>query len=493
VSRLRDKKREASLPHPIQYARSVSREAIIDLAVISAISVVGYWIRLDKLTGYSCEDDAAYVAACGLILRGYRPYTDFFLAHPPGFFFFVALLWKMLGLENPERMWFAGKMVSFLSFIATGATIYLLCRNLLKNREAGLFGVLIYQLSSQTLLFSTACAPQLPATLLIVASVYLLLDRKKKTKRRLFILGFLLGLALTTRLSALYLLPPFLLYLILEKRGKRWEWGGLVSIISGLLLPLSIILMAAPIGDLWSDLVLFHFLKGRATIGEKIGKFLSILTRREIPHLLGLISIPYVLKKREMRLNFLIGQGILLLSPYFMQATPGAHLLIESSPFFVILTAISISETTRQIFDKRRPIFAVCLSVLLLSTLFVGLPSTVTELSKVLHKPTLEGRIYRRLVKIVERETGEDDIVFSQIPLVPFLAGRDYPPLIDTSQSAKNAGIYTPETVADLILRYRVRLLIVWYRTGDDLSNFLLSQGFVKLDNLGGYIVYIKK
>ena len=243
---------------------------MIDLAVISAISVVGYWIRLDKLTGYSCEDDAAYVAACGLILRGYRPYIDFFLAHPPGFFFFVTLIWRALGLENPETMWFAGKMVSFLSFIGTGATIYLLCRNIFRNRWAGLLGVLIYQLSSQTLLFSTACPPQLPVTLLTATSVYLLLETPQKTKRRLFILGLLLGLAITTRLSALYLLPPFLLYLILERKKEAWKSGEKAVLLAGLLLPPSLMLTTAPIGDLWSDLVLFHFLKGRSTMGDKI-------------------------------------------------------------------------------------------------------------------------------------------------------------------------------------------------------------------------------
>ncbi len=492
MSRLRGKKGEMGTLNPPRQARFLNREVTTDILLIAAISMMGYWIRLDRLNGYSSEDDAAYVAACGLIMKGYVPHRDFFLAHPSGFFYFVTLLWRLLRLENPQTMWFVGKLVSFFSFVATGAVIYLICRKILNNRTAGLIGIAIYQLSSQTSLFSVACAPQLPATFLMIASVYILLDDPLKTWKKTLILGLSLGTALVTRLSTLYPLPLFLLYIILVERRRPTEWRKLATVLVLLVLPLLVMLATAPIGNLWFDLVAFHFLKGSSTIAEKIGKLLSILTSRELPHLLGLISTPYALSKRDTRLNFLIGQGILLLGPYFMQATPGAHLLIESAPFFTILTAVATAQTANSILERRRPLLAVCSSILLLTAMALSLPPAVTEVSRVLHETTLEGRVYRRLVDIVDRETSKDDVVFSQIPLVPFLAGRNYPPFIDTSQSAKSAGIYTPEVVAEIVLRYRVKLLIVWYRTGDDLSDFLLGEGFTKLENLGGYTIYIR-
>jgi hypothetical protein len=464
----------------------------VDLTIILVISAVGYLIRVDKLNGYSSEDDAAYVAACGLIMRGYLPHRDFFLAHPPGFFFFVALLWKLLGLENPQTMWYLGKIVSFLSFIGVSVAIYLLCRNVLKNRWTGLLGVIIYQLSSQSLLFSTACAPQIPATFLIIVLVYLVLDPSPKTRGKLFIIGLLLGLAVITRLSSLYLLPLFFQYLIFKEQLETVEWGKLAFVAVGLALPIAAMAAIIPTDSLWFNLVLFHFLKGGSTIPVKIERFMLTVTDRELPHLLGLISGPYVLSKRDRRVNFLLGQSVLLLGPYFMQATPGAHLLVESSPLFTILAAVTIYGTIKAILKKRRSLFTICLSILLLSTISVGLPRATTELSEILQKTPLEGKIYRKLVDIVERETDEDDIVFSQIPIVPFLAGRDYPPFMDTSQSAKDAGIYTPDVVADLVLNYNVKLLVVWYRTAEDLSGFLQTHGFVRIERLEGYWVYLR-
>jgi hypothetical protein len=476
----------------LERIRPPSQQAVIDLAGILVISAVGYLIRIDKLNGYSCEDDAAYVAACGLIMRGYIPHRDFFLAHPPGFFFFVALLWRLLGLENPQTMWYIGKMVSFLSFVGINIMTYLLCTKSFKNRWAGLLGVLIYQLSSQSLLFSTACAPQIPATLLTTILVYLILDPNSMTRGRLFIIGLLLGLSVITRLSSLYLLPPFLLYWIHRERQKFTEWRRLAFVAVGLILPIVATIIVLPTDRLWFNLVLFHFLKGSVTIQTKIERFLLTISTRELPHLLGLISGSYTLSKRDARINFLLGQSIILLGPYFMQGTPGAHLLVESSPLFSVLTAIAVSGIIQSILKKRRPFFTISLSALLLSTIIVGLPQASTELLEVIHRTPLEGRIYRKLVEIVETETDEEDIVFSQIPVVPFLAGRKYPPFIDTSQSAKDTGIYTPEAVAHLTLRYNVKLLIVWYRTAEDLTAFLQTYGFVRIDRVGGYWVYLR-
>jgi len=486
VSRLREGSDiKASSQRPVL----LDSRSAIDLTIILAVAAIGYIIRLDKLGGYSCEDDAAYVAACGLILRGYLPHRDFFLAHPPTFFFFIATVWRLLGLENPQTMWFTGKIFSFLSFVASGLVIYLICRDILKNRLAGLIGIGIYQLSSQSYLFSTSCAPQLPATLLILSSVYLLLRTERKTRTRMFIIGLILGISLTTRLSTLYVLPTFLFYELTEEER---HWRTLLYGLVGLLIPIAAILLTASVHRLWYDLVVFHLLKGGATWTEKMEKFLSILFNRELPHLLGIVSTPYILAKGDRRHSFLLGQGIFMFGPYFMQATPGAHLVIESSPFFTIVAAIAIHETGEIVLNRRRSLATIGVSLLLLSTLALSLPGAISEIRAVQQETPLEGRIYGRLVEIVERETREEDYVFSQIPVVPFLAGREYPPFIDTSQSAKNAGIYTPEVVADLVLRYRVKLLIVWYRTGEELSGFLKEQGFSRVERLGGYWIYLR-
>lgn len=492
MSRLREENNPTRPPSLLKRIRSLNQQVIVDLSIILAISAVGYLIRTDKLNGYSSEDDAAYVAACGLIMQGYLPHRDFFLAHPPGFFFFVTLLWKLLGLEDPQKMWYVGKIVSFLSFIGVSVAIYLLCRNALKNRSAGLLAVFIYQLSSQSLLFSTACAPQIPATFLIIILIYLGLDPSPKTRWKLFTIGLLLGIAIMTRLSSLYLLPIFFPYLIFKEQLENAEWRELTYLAVGLALPIAAMITIIPTDRLWFNLVLFHFLKGGTTMQVKIERFLLTLSGRELPHLLGLISTPYILSKRDRRVNFLLGQSILLLGPYFMQATPGAHLLVESSPLFAILTAVTISGTAKSMCKKKRSISTIGLSILLLSTISVGLPRATTELSDVLQKTPLEGRIYRKLVDIVERETNEEDMVFSQIPVVPFLARRDYPPFMDTSQSAKDAGIYTPDVVADLVLNYNIKLLIVWYRTAEDLSGFLQTHGFVRIERLEGYWVYLR-
>ncbi|MEM3087992.1 MAG: hypothetical protein QXP20_02615, partial [Candidatus Bathyarchaeia archaeon] len=83
------------------------------LFVATLIRIYGYALQ------YVNPDDSVYLASCGLILHGYRPYVDFFLAHPPLYFWIVVGLWRILNVNDTFIMWAIGKSVSIISFLGT--------------------------------------------------------------------------------------------------------------------------------------------------------------------------------------------------------------------------------------------------------------------------------------------------------------------------------------------------------------------------------------
>ncbi|MEM3088322.1 MAG: hypothetical protein QXP20_04340, partial [Candidatus Bathyarchaeia archaeon] len=84
-----------------------------------------------------------------------------------------------------------------------------------------------------------------------------------------------------------------------------------------------------------------------------------------------------------------------------------------------------------------------------------------------------------KLVEIAQQHSNINEMVFSQLSLIPFLANRPYPPLVDTSPASSHAGVYTQSSVKELIIKYKVKVLILAGSfVNNKLATFLRAYGY---------------
>ena len=434
--------------------------------------------------GISGVDDRTYVAACGLILQGYQPYRDFFLAHPPLFFWLVTGLWKLLNLTDPYAMWNVGRYVAILAFLGVTVLVYMVTYKMSRSRVAALIAATLYQFSGHTLYFSVQTAPQLPAIFLSMLSLYLLL-----TGANLFYVGLFLGLASLTYLSALTVIPAYILYFILRKREGHLPTRGIIFAIVGFVLPLiSLTMFSAE--SLWRCLIFFHMIKGTGVSFTHLSKFVYIIAAEEFPIALGLVGVVYTWLNPSPKSLLLSTAALFSLIPYFAQPIATAHVLIPAVPLFASLGSIPLPNLLTG--GEQKQIVAL----FMLAILIGGTYSTINEFQSVAtdlecEKGSINATI-RRLVRIVQKYTTSEDMVFSQNPIVPFIAKRPYPLLVDMTLTAEYAGVFTPQTVRELLLHHQIKLVILLLEFEHELKTFLREHGYVRVERTGLYRIYLR-
>jgi len=434
--------------------------------------------------GISGVDDRTYVAACGLILQGYQPYRDFFLAHPPLFFWLVAGLWRLLNLTNPYEMWNVGRYVAILAFLGVTILVYVITYKMSRNRIAALIATALYQLSCYTLYFSVQATPQLPAIFLSMLSLYLLL-----IGANLFYVGLTLGLASLTYLSAATAIPAYILYFILHKREGQFSQKKLLSVVIGFILPL-ISLTIFPVESLWRCLILFHTIKGSWVPIVHLNKFVYVIATEEFPIAVGLAGVVYTWLNPNPKRLLLSTTALLSLFPYFAQPIATAHVLIMATPLFASLGSIPIPSLLTG--DEQKQTVTIFILAILIGGTYAATSNfqlVATDLER--DKGPINATI-RRLVRIVQKYAAPEDMVFSQNPIVPFIAKRPYPPLVDMTLTAEYAGVFTPQTVRELLLRHQIKLVILLPEFEHELKTFLREHGYVRVERTGLYRVYLR-
>ncbi|MBS7644157.1 glycosyltransferase family 39 protein [Candidatus Bathyarchaeota archaeon] len=459
------------------------RQCFPGILALLLILAFGTLVRV-YVYGISGVDDRTYVAACGLILQGYQPYRDFFLAHPPLFFWLIAGLWKLLNLTDPYAMWNVGRCVAILAFLGVTTLVYMITYRVSRSRTAGLIAAALYQFSGHTLYFSVQTTPQLPAIFLSLLSLYLLL-----IGANLFYVGLTLGLASLTYLSALTVIPAYILYFILRKREGYLSIKGIVFAVIGFILPL-ISLTVFPAESLWRCLILFHTIKGTGLSITHLTKFVYIVAAEEFPIAVGLAGVVYAWLNPNPKGLLLSSAALLSLIPYFAQPIATAHVLIPAVPLFASLGSIPLPNLLTGGEQKR------VVALFILAILIGGTYSTINEFQSVAadlerDKGSINATI-RRLVRIVQKYTAPEDMVFSQNPIVPFIAKRPYPLLVDMTLTAEYAGVFTPQTVRKLLLDHQIKLVILLPEFEHELKTFLREQGYVRVERTGLYRIYLR-
>jgi hypothetical protein len=380
-------------------------------------------------------------------------------------------------------MWAIGKSVNIISFLGTTILIYLIGRKF--HRYSGLIAAALYQLESFTYHNSIICSPSILATALLVTATFLIIYRAP-----LPLVGLTLGLATNTRLSTLYTIPVFGFYILWLFQKKQITIRTIVASVILYIVPL-LPLLSFPFDKLFFDLGTFHFIKGGMTPTYRVQKLVFSIIPRRIPLLcLGFGSLVYLKTNRSSNFVLLAALSLSLLGPYLQSQIGSPHLLLEAIPFFVLLSSITLSEVIHFPVHSKNEVPIILLIILLLYSISSSIPLTSDAINLAVCTQNTD---LPKLVEIVEQHSNINEMVFSQLSLVPFLANRPYPPLVDTSPASFHAGVYTQSAVQELVVRYKVKVLILAGSFVDNkLATFLRAHGY-RLANIveKRWVVYV--
>jgi 4-amino-4-deoxy-L-arabinose transferase-like glycosyltransferase len=201
--------------HPAEGAASLGR-----IALIAAICVIPVVLYLPFLAEPFMRDEGFYAAVAQQMLDGGIPYRDAFDNKPPMIFVWYALSFLMFG----ETVWAPRLLVSLL-LSGTTLLVYLQGR-LLFGRQAGLLAALAFALSIGLAVFETNANTEYFMLLPLVGSVYCFTLAERNSDTRLYLLsGFLMGFAILTKDTAVFILPLLMLVAVNRMRLES-GWSG---------------------------------------------------------------------------------------------------------------------------------------------------------------------------------------------------------------------------------------------------------------------------
>ena len=289
------------------------------------------------------------------ILTGSVPYLDIWDSKPPGIFYIYSISFALLG-----DSFFSVYLIETLFLALTALLIYLLCAEVF-DKKVALFAAAIYVLFSNAPIFdgfwSTAQA-EVFMNLPIVASLYIL--TKNLRRWHFFASGVLLGLSVMFKLTALFLLPSFILYLYLSFKDKspieppidsiggrdrihRYTYFGI-----GLIIPLSICAfyfwMQGALDDMIYTLVSYSYrysqaiTQGQPFLKTSLGQFIRFVIFNPTVSILSLVGLIYLLVKRRSKETYLLISYLVLsfISVWAQRQFAGYHFIVLSPPLAVI-------------------------------------------------------------------------------------------------------------------------------------------------------------
>jgi hypothetical protein len=324
----------------------------------------------------------------------------------------------------------------------------------------------------------------------MIAATYILLS-DRGAPRDYFLTGLFLGLATITRFSTFFLIPVFSAYLIWQIYKGNAGREAAVFAVTGMVLPL-LGLLTIPFDVLRRDLLVYHLTKSvtPTPIQLSLIGMIKDFTTKEPPALLGSISLAYIFIKRNRKTAVISGAAILLLATYLSQPVLTSQHLIEAIPFFSIVAGICLTGfMATKDRESRNKMIVVTLCLLLLAIYFV--PENLEYGKNALRGHSLN-HILGRLVRSAQQYSDRDEMIFSQLTVIPFLAGRRCPPIADIDWVNLQIGLFTAETVMQLIEEYPLKVVIITHRTEREIREFMGEQNYTRVERIDLYRIYVK-
>ena len=329
------------------------------LVALAILAVVFFFSSRERLVD---PDEGAYLLAAKLVMEGKSVYTDFFWPQMPLLPYAYGIWMEIFGTD-----WYAARYFSGFLGVAMGLLLFFHVVRLTGKQVWGFLAVLLFATSSFSIgWFSTAKTYPLSTFLLFAAYLSLFADRLKDWKY--LAAGVLLGLAVSTRLYFIGLVPVFF-WLVYRQKSQAEGTGGLfLKHGAGLLLglaPAFFFLFKNP-DNFYFNNVGYHFLRSDYNFGSSIKqKFEAVLRLLGWGLTEGFIGAQFALlllvnayfSYRHIRAHKKLPASIWLtvfLIPLLFIPTP-THLQYFSSllPFLVLNTVWATAQKSEEVRQKK--------------------------------------------------------------------------------------------------------------------------------------------
>jgi len=384
------------------------------------------------------SDEAIYTYAAYAIVKGVIPYSQITLVHPPLMYLAYAV---PISLFGPNLL--ATRTFSSIFFLLTVVLTYFLAKTLHLKHSISLLASALYALYPASTPFASTTLLVNLIMMFSLSSLILYVTRKGKM---LFLVGFMMGLALMTWYLALFFFLSLLMYHILssiwQKISMRKVIIEVATIISGSLIP--IMLFLGWISLVWHATTHFYFqtfvlhiTREILTVSEKwvsITSYIEYFFPLLLVSLLGtVISILYLKKTIS---NLFILMYISVSYPLFLiliSRTLFIHYLLPITPYLAILSAFSIHTFNKSLSKLRETHLKseIKLFIVILISLLVimGIIVTAQKYSFYSHylqfgyaNPHTQVELY--IGSRITNLTSPDEKIWTSEPAIAFFAQR---------------------------------------------------------------------
>lgn len=385
---------------------------LVLIVCLGAILRLSYWLLLSR----SPSDEGIYLNQAWLLFRGWTPYEDFLLVHPPGYHYLTAAAYAVFGVSvYSAKLW--PVIFSILSLVAFTA----LARQLLPAKQA-LFSVSLFAIS-YGVVSMTATALLYDGMVLfgLIGIYYYFRSLQEGRHRFLLFSGFSFAMSAYFRLYAVIPLAVVAFMLARQQRIKDAAFLGGAFVALGFTLYLPV-LSAESVYGLFG----YHLQKPGLEVGSLLldagGVILGAYPLVLVFGLLGVTSSSW--KKEEKQVREFLGLYLILALLAVLLSRHNNPLVYKT---YFMVAAIPLSLTAGyalDFFSERR--FEVLFIALLL--LGAGKAHVLDAWARAAWDADV-----RQAAAYVHAHTRNGQYVsgdFTATPFVSFLARRDFPPCV---------------------------------------------------------------
>jgi hypothetical protein len=306
-------------------------------------------------------DEGFYLLASRLVNEGRLPYIDFMYIQMPLVPYVYGVWMKLFGLS-----WYAGRLLSALLATALGTLIFSYAVRTFRNPSLAWMGVSLYLLSAFVLAWNTVVMTYALSGLLLFAAFFVLHAWPKVfASTRFLASGFLLGLAIDSRLLLVPAIAAFLIGLRKLDGGERStvrrsaEW--LVGLVVGLAPSVFFVLVDAQ-AFIFGNLS-FHALRNGSGLvgawpqkGAMLAELLNIRSAGgesiafQVPLLLGLNAYYIVLiVRRRASITIAFTASVLIAAALLLPTPTYSQYFVVIVPFVIVNALFALDALRREI------------------------------------------------------------------------------------------------------------------------------------------------
>lgn len=377
-----------------------------------AALIFGFFLRWYNLEYFSfmTADESVYTQAVYAISKGYIPYRDVFIAHPP--MHFLVQYPFMLISSSLLMVRFSSILLGF------GSTILLLySAKALYSKRVAIVATIMFALSPYAIFFNKFAIVE-NTLLFFVSLVFFTFFKyyRNGDRKWLMLCGIFVGVALMTKYTALYVAIILVAFIAIKKKFKNFAlFMACICIIPVLFL--LALLLSNTFTSFYVQTISMQLIRFGISLSTKMWEITQYSVWISPLALLAFFALPLGRKKEDLLLTFLCVVPLLIM---LSGKTFFSHYPLMLTPLICILAArgLDLAFSLSKGLDRKRVLAIFLLGFLVVHFTFAG--------AAYLGLPARESDVRMKLeaANYVRNITNESDKIWTSESDIGFFAQR---------------------------------------------------------------------